>query len=91
MRLSSAVAIYFLFWALSFFFVLPFRLRDPAPDERVAGQMEGAPASFSFIRTAKWTTLVSVVLFALYYANYMYQWVPVQTFNFVPDSVLKGR
>jgi predicted secreted protein len=91
MRLSSAVAIYFLFWALSFFFVLPFRLRDAAPDQPVPGQMAGAPITFSFARTAKWTTIVSIVLFGLYYANYVYQWVPVQALNFVPDSVLEGN
>ena len=91
MRWSSIVAIYFLFWALSFFFVLPFRLRTEQPDEHVPGQMEGAPPPFSFARTAKWTTLVAVVLFGLYYANYVYQWVPVESFNFVPDRVLEGR
>lgn len=90
MRLSSAIAIYFLFWALCFFFVLPFRLRTPGEDARVTGQMEGAPPLFSFKRTAKWTTLVAALAFALYYANYVYQWVPVDTFNFVPDRVLEG-
>jgi len=91
MRLSSIVAIYTLFWALSFFFVLPFRLRADGQDRPVLGQAAGAPPSFSFARTAKWTTLVSAVLFGLYYANYVYQWLPVQTFNFVPDRVLDGR
>ena len=91
MRWSSIVAIYTLFWALSFFFVLPFRLQTEGQDEVVPGQAESAPPKFSFARTAKWTTLVAVVLFGLYYANYVYQWVPVQSFNFVPDSVLEGK
>ena len=91
MRWSSIVAIYTLFWALSFFFVLPFRLQAEGKDEIIPGQAESAPPKFSFARTAKWTTLVAVVLFGLYYANYVYQWVPVQSFNFVPDSVLEGK
>jgi predicted secreted protein len=91
MRLSSAVAIFFLFWALSFFFVLPFRLRSSAADEAVAGQMPGAPPPFSFWRTAKWTTVVAVVLFGLFYLNYRYQWVPVSAFDLVPDKVLEGQ
>ncbi len=91
MRLSSIVAIYTLFLALSFFFVLPFRLRTQQADEHVPGQMEGAPPPFSFARTAKWTTLVAALLFGLYYANYVYQWVPVDRFNLVPDSVLEGH
>jgi predicted secreted protein len=90
MRLSSAIAIFFLFWALSFFFVLPFRLRSDVPDDPVPGQMPGAPPPFSFARTAKWTTLVAIVLFGLYYVNYIYQWVPVSSFNFVPDSWIEG-
>ncbi|WP_116090150.1 DUF1467 family protein [Sphingomonas crusticola] len=90
MRLSSIIALYPLFWALSFFFVLPFRLRADGQENRVPGQFEGAPPSFSFWRTAKWTTLVAAVLFGLYYANYVYQWLPVQSFNLVPDRVLEG-
>lgn len=91
MRWSSIIALYPLFWALSFFFVLPFRLQAEGYDERVPGQAESAPPKFSFARTAKWTTLVAAVIFGLYYANYVYQWVPVQSLNFVPDRVLEGR
>lgn len=83
MRWTSIVAIYTLFWALSFFFVLPFRLGGKGEERVVPGQSRGAPPSFSFARTAKWTTVVAAVLFGLYYANYVYQWVPVETFDFV--------
>ena len=82
MRLSSIVAIYTLFWALSFFLVLPFRLRMPGEDRRVPGQADGAPPMFSVARTAKWTTLVAAILFGVYSGNYVYQWVPVGTFDF---------
>lgn len=90
MRWTSIVAIYALFWALSFFFVLPFRLQSqPGEEARMAGQFDGAPSHFSFARTAKWTTLVAAALFGLFYANYVEGWVPVQAFNFVPDRVLE--
>ena len=93
MRFSSIIAIYSLFWALSFFFVLPFRLQrkglPPAP--LVPGEMRGAPPSFSFGRTCLWTTIVAIVLFGLYYANYVMGWVPVETLDFVPRSVIEGR
>jgi predicted secreted protein len=91
MRLSSILALYPLFWALSFFFVLPFRLQSEGEDQRVPGQFDGAPPKFSFGRTAKWTTLVAAVLFGLYYANYVYHWIPVQSLNLVPDRVLEGK
>jgi len=87
MRWTSIAAIYFLFWAFSFFLVLPFRLQREGEDRLIPGQSRGAPPLFSFARTAKWTTVVSVVIFGLYYANYVYNWVPVETFDFVhhPD------
>jgi predicted secreted protein len=91
MRWSSILAIYTLFWAMSFFFVLPFRLRAEGQDELVPGQAESAPPQFSFARTAKWTTLVAAILFGLYYANYVYQWLPVQSLSWVPDRVLEGN
>ncbi len=83
MRWSSIVAIYLLFWAMSFFLVLPFRLRSEGQDARIPGQAESAPPLFSFARTAKWTTLVAAVLFGLYYANYVNQWLPVSELDWV--------
>ena len=92
MRWTSIVAIYALFWSLSFFFVLPFRLQRPGAEERIVpGQFAGAPTKFSFPRTCFWTTIVALVLFGLFYANYVFDWVPVDTFNFIPDRVIEGR
>ena len=86
MRWSSALAIFVLFWAMSFFLVLPFRLRGQGEDWHVPGQAPSAPPLFSFARTAKWTTVVAAILFGLYYGNYVYQWVPVETFDWVHHS-----
>ena len=94
MRLTSIVAIYTLFWALSFFLVLPFRLQRrgvSGGEAHVPGQVESAPPRFSFGRTCAWTTIVAVVLFGLYYANYVEQWVPVETFDLVPRGVLEAH
>jgi predicted secreted protein len=82
-RFSSILAIYALFWSMSFFFVLPFRLkRDQAHDAYVPGQAESAPPRFSFARTCLWTTVVGAVLFALYYANYVNGWVMPEAIDF---------
>lgn len=76
MQWTSISAIYFLFWCLSFFLVLPFRLRSSNEDDPyIAGQAESAPPRFSFVRTVKWTTLVAAVLFGLFYANYVNGWI----------------
>jgi hypothetical protein len=32
-------------------------------------------------RTAKWTTVVALILFGLYYANYVNGWIPVTSFD----------
>lgn len=92
MRLTSIVAIYTLFWAMSFFLVLPFRLQSRGvEDVQVPGQAESAPPRFSFGRTCAWTTIVAIVLFGLFYLNYVIGWLPVDRLNFVPDRVLEGR
>ena len=93
MRLSSIIAIYSLFWSLSFFFVLPFRLKrkGAGPARSIPGEMHGAPPSFSFGRTCLWTTIVAIALFGLFYLNYVMGWLPAEAFDFVPRSLLDGR
>lgn len=76
MQWSSALAIYFLFWFLCLFLVLPFRLRtSDEHDPHVPGQAESAPPRFSIGRTAKWTSILSAIMFGLFYANYVNGWV----------------
>jgi len=81
MRLSSAVAIYILFWAFSVFLVLPFGVRttDEAGGERVPGQAESAPHDFALGRVVVRVTVVATVLFAAYQLNYRYGWVTPQS------------
>lgn len=83
MRFGSILAIYALFWAMSFFFVLPFRLKTgEGPEERVLGQADSAPQRFSFARTCGWTTIVAAVLFGAYYLNYVNGWFGPEAVDF---------
>jgi predicted secreted protein len=83
MKFTSIIAIYALFWSLSFFFVLPFRLRSgDQPEAHVPGQADSAPPRFSFKRTCLWTTIVAAVLFGLYYANYVNGWFGPEALDF---------
>ena len=95
MKWTSIVAIYFLFWCLSFFLVLPFRLRSSNEDDpHVPGQATSAPPSFSFGRTAKWTTLVAAALFGLYYANYVNRWLlpdMIDLFSGAAERAAQGK
>ncbi len=77
MRLGSALAIYVLFWVLCFFVVIPFGVRtdEEAGAERVPGHAESAPHRFSFATAALRATIVSTILFALFYLNYVYGWI----------------
>ncbi len=87
MRWTSILAIYLLFWALSVFLVLPFGVRthDEAGVERVPGQADSAPYAFDPWKLALRTTIVSAVLFGLYYANWTYGWVtPADVDLFTP-------
>ena len=89
MRWTSILAIYLLFWALSVFLVLPFGVRthEEAGAERTPGQADSAPHQFSLGRLTFRTTIVSAVLFAVYYANYVNGWVgPADLDFFSPDS-----
>jgi predicted secreted protein len=89
MRWTSILAIYLLFWALSVFLVLPFGVRthEEAGVERVPGQADSAPHGFDPWKLVVRTTIVSAVLFGLYYANWTYGWVtPADVDLFSPDE-----
>jgi predicted secreted protein len=77
MRWTSMLAIYVLFWTLSLFIVLPFGVRtaEEAGVKVQPGHAESAPHSFSFGRVALRATIVSAVLFGLFYANYQFGWI----------------
>ncbi|MDP3674202.1 MAG: DUF1467 family protein [Novosphingobium sp.] len=83
MRLTSILAIYFLFWSLSLFLVLPFGIRNhhETGEPMVEGQSDGAPANFDARRLAINTTIVATIAFALYYANYVMGWIQPDMLN----------
>jgi predicted secreted protein len=89
MKLTSILAIFFLFWAFSFFLVLPFRLRSrDGEDAYIQGQAESAPPHFSVKRTALWTTVVAAVLFGLFYLNYVNGWIGAPFFDLITPKAL---
>jgi predicted secreted protein len=83
MRFTSFLAIYFLFWFLSLFLVLPFGVRtsEEAGKDKVPGQADSAPHEFRPWRTILRTSLVAAFLFALFYANYVNGWVTIRSFD----------
>lgn len=83
MRLTSILAIFFLFWSLSLFLVLPFGIRNhqETGEPMVEGQSDGAPANFDARRLVINTTIVATIGFALYYANYVMGWIQPDMLN----------
>ncbi len=77
MKLSSAIAIYLLFWTITLFITLPLGVRthEEAGVERVPGQADSAPHAPMMLRKLLLTTVVSSLLFALFYANFINGWV----------------
>jgi predicted secreted protein len=75
----SIVAIYLLFWTMSLFLVLPWGIRtdEEAGAERSPGHAESAPHGFRLGRVALRATIVSALLFGLFYANWTYGWLSI--------------
>jgi predicted secreted protein len=84
MQLSSIVAIYFLFFALSAFILLPFGVRtdEEAGTAKVPGQADSAPHRFDIRRHLLKAALLGALLFALYYANWTYGWITPDDLDF---------
>lgn len=84
MKWTSILAIYSLFWVLSAFLVMPFGVKthEEAGLAKVAGQSESAPANFRPRRIMLYTTILAFVLFGLYYANYVNEWIVMKDLNF---------
>ncbi|HET7605470.1 MAG TPA: DUF1467 family protein [Sphingomicrobium sp.] len=77
MKLTSIIAIYFLFFAGSAFILLPFGVRttEEVGGARVPGQAESAPDRFDVKRHFLKAALLAAVLFAIYYANWSFGWI----------------
>lgn len=86
MRWTSILAIFTLFWVLSAFLVMPFGVRthDELGIDAVTGQAQSAPANFNPRLIARRATILALVLFGLYYENYVHQWITWQDIDVSP-------
>ena len=84
MKIGSILAIYFLFFAASAFFLLPFGVRtsEEVGEEWVPGQAESAPHRFDLPRHLIKAAVIAAMLFALYYANWAYGWITADDLDF---------
>ncbi|WP_136163324.1 DUF1467 family protein [Sphingomonas flavalba] len=83
MNLYSIVAIWSLFWVLCAFLVMPFseKTDEEAGAEKIPGQADSAPHNFRPGRIILRTTILSSLLFGLFYLNYVNGWVGTEDIN----------
>ena len=83
MTWASIIAIYLLFWVMTAFVILPIGVRthDELGLAKTPGQADSAPGNFQPRKILLRTTLLSAALFALFYANYSFDWINRDTFD----------
>jgi predicted secreted protein len=86
MQFTSIAAIYFLFWVMSAFIMLPFGVRtaDEVGAPKVPGQADSAPVNFRPGKLALRATIIAAVFTALFVANYEYGWITVADIDVLP-------
>jgi predicted secreted protein len=86
MAITSVLAIYFLFWVMSAFVMLPFGVRtaDEAGVEKVPGQADSAPVNFRPGKLALRATVIAAVLTTAFIANFTYGWITAADIDFLP-------
>ena len=84
MKIGSIIAIYFLFFAASAFFLLPFSVKtaEEAGIEKIPGQADSAPHQFNLPRHLLKAALLAALLFALYFANWSFGWITADDLDF---------
>lgn len=89
MSIAASFAIYFIIWWLTLFAILPFGVRSQIEAGAVVpGSEPGAPHRAGMFRNVLLTTVVSAVLFALYYANYTLGIVTLDDIPFLPRAAI---
>lgn len=80
MKWTSILAIYFLFWVMSAFLLLPFGVRthEEVGEAKIPGQADSAPANFRPGRLAIRATIIAALLTALYVLNYTQGWIAIR-------------
>lgn len=84
MRWQSALAVFFLFWVAAAFVLLPFGVKtdEEVGAAKVPGQAESAPHQFAVGRHLRRSTILAVVAFGLFYANYLNGWITADMLDF---------
>lgn len=85
MKLTSAIAVYFIIWWVTLFAVLPWGVRNPheAGETVDEGNEAGAPVNPMLWRKVLITTILASVFFALVYGQVTYGWIDFEDLPFL--------
>lgn len=86
MQITSIAAIFFLFWVMSAFVMLPFGVRtaDEAGEAKIPGQADSAPVNFRPRKLLLRATVIAALLTALFIANFNNGWVTAADIDILP-------
>ncbi len=86
MQWTSIIAVYFLFWIMTAFLMLPFGVKtaDEVGAEKIPGQADSAPVSFRPGRLAIRATVLAAIVTTLWVLNYERGWITVDDIDFFP-------
>lgn len=87
---TSILAIYVLVWVACAFLMLPFGIRTYEEEglRKIRGQADSAPATFKPKRLVVRTTILAVLITAIYLENYKRGWIVIEDLNvFDPPSL----
>lgn len=86
MQITSIAAIYFLFWVMSAFVMLPFGVKtaEEVGADKVPGQADSAPVNFRPGRIALRATIIAALLTALFVANFINGWITIADIDILP-------
>ena len=93
MNITSMIAIYFLFWVMSAFLMLPFGVKT-AHDvgaEIEPGHADSAPVNFRPWRVVVRATVLAAVLTGLFVVNYSAEWVTMEDIDWLPQPPASAR
>lgn len=87
MEITSILAVYFLFFVMTAFIMLPFGVRtaDEEGVEKVPGQADSAPVNFRPGPLVMRATGIAIVLTTLFVLNFEYGWITADDLNVFPD------
>lgn len=92
MKLTSAIAVYFIVWWMCLIVTLPFGVRnsDEAGVAVGEGHEAGAPVSPMLWRKVGATTVLATIVFALIYATITQRWISLDDIPWLSGVVSQG-